>query len=153
MSVLGELSTMKQSTALYLGVFVFAFLAPGFLTAQVFWPHLLIEYDFWKSALLSIALTGPGLFVPFVFALIIKRALLEKSPSHAELYGDFSDWFLRLGVNNAFNYYLLVTLAYVLNWEVLTFLISLFLLAIVLGVLSEFFELYKVIKKSDADQQ
>lgn len=128
-----------------MGIFVFAFLAPGFLTAQIFWPHLLLEYDFWKTALLSVALAGPGFFVPFVFAVMLKRVLIEKSPAHAQQYGDYSDWLLRLGTNNAFNYYLLTTLAYIFRWEIQTFLIGIFILSIVLGILSEFFEIYKVL--------
>lgn len=146
MSLVGDLSTMKQSTALYIGVFIFSFLAPGFLTVQVFWPHLLIEYDFWKTSLLSIAISGPGFIVPFVIALIGRQVLIKKSPSHIQIFGDYSDWFVRLGINNALNYYTLTTAGYIFNWSIVYFLVALFVVAVVLGILGEFLYLYQVLR-------
>lgn len=150
MSLVTDLSAIKQSTALYAGVFVFAFLAPGFLTLQVFWPHLLIEYDFWKTALLSIAITGPGFIVPFVIALIGRQVLVRKSPSHVPHFGDYSDWYVRIGINNALNYYSLTSVAYILNWNVTSFLIAVFVAVVILGILGEFLHLYQAIKNPDA---
>ena len=117
---------------------------------QVFWPHLLIEYDFWKAALLSIAITGPGFIVPFVITLIGRQVLERKSPLHAAHLGDYSDWFVRLGTNNALNYYLLTSIAYFFSWNVTVFLVALFIAAVVLGILGEFLHLYQAIKNPDA---
>lgn len=133
-----------------MGVFVFAFLAPGFLTLQVFWPHLLIEYDFWKAALLSIAITGTGFIVPFVIAMIGRHVLAWKSPSHVVLFGDYSDWYVRLGINNALNYYALTSVAYVFNWNVTYFLVALFVAVVVLGILGELLHLYQTLNNPDA---
>ncbi|MBD9632283.1 hypothetical protein [Pseudomonas sp. PDM19] len=125
------LQRLTPNFFLYTAIFFFSFLAPGFLFWYIHTPELFLKIEFSKLIALSIAITAPTFFVPFVITGVIYKILKERIPEQIEGYGEQVDWYVRHGWTNALNMYLLVAIFYLFKAQGNTILLTIFLVIIV----------------------
>lgn len=109
------LGKITPTIALNTGIFVFSFLCPGFLLWFVVAPELIVQLDFLKLCVLSVAVSAPPFVAGYFMSLIIYSVLKHQKQVLLHHYGDHADWYVRHGVGNAFNMYTVVFLTYTFN--------------------------------------
>tara|TARA_R110000787_G_scaffold74331_1_gene165240 strand:- start:2167 stop:2637 length:471 start_codon:yes stop_codon:yes gene_type:complete len=142
MTVIDQLKGLNTKTSLAISLFFLGLLAPGFLTIYLFKPELLIALETTKLLLFSIAITAPGILLPFVFSLITTRIVQVQRPELAVRLGTHLDWYGVHAITNAFTFYLLLWLSYLFQFSFRAFLVS----VTVLLLFNSGFEVCRLIK-------
>ncbi|MCP1607681.1 hypothetical protein [Pseudomonas citronellolis] len=146
-----EIESLQRLTPnffLYTAIFVFSFLAPGFLFWHIHNPSLFLELDILKLAALSLAITAPTFIVPFFITSMIYRLLKHTIPDQIHGYGEQVDWYVRHGWSNSFNMYAMLALFYLFNANGKTILATI-LGVIVVNVTFEFILMIRFVKRPD----
>lgn len=106
------LGKLTPGLTINLGVFIFSFLCPGFLLWYIYYPELVKEFDFLKLCLLSVAVSSPTFVIPYALTAAMHRILIVQGVKGIEMYGDYVDWYLRHGLVNALNMYVIVAASF-----------------------------------------
>jgi hypothetical protein len=128
MSIVEQLKLINIPTATAAIILVFSIFAPGSLIIFYFDRALFLELDILKLLLLSIALTIPSLFIPYIIAIVAKghdRNFLQNISEHEHL-----DLLLEHGANSGTSIYLALTICFLFDLSFKLFIIIFALLAI-----------------------
>lgn len=92
------------------------------MTICLFKPDLFLALDTMKVVILSVALTAPGLFVPYFISVVSAKIICSIYPEAKENLGSHLDWFAVHAMINAFSFYLAIAVAYFLSLQFRVFL-------------------------------
>lgn len=145
---IGELNKVTPGVAVNLGVFAFSFLCPGFLMWYMYDPELVKSLDFLKLCVLSVAISCPTFVIPYSLTAVIRRVMCIAGVERIELYGDYVDWYLRHGMANALNMYVIIISVFLFDLEGGGIFVA-FCAAIGIGVLHEFLLMIFFIKNPE----
>ncbi|MFN3769040.1 MAG: hypothetical protein ACK4TD_11760 [Ectopseudomonas guguanensis] len=133
---------ITPNVAINIGVFMFSFVCPGFLLWYLISPDLFIKLDFLKLFVLGVAISAPTFFVPYMFSFICFLMMKKNGADRVELYGGPKSWYLRHGMNNAVNMYIVVALCYLFGTDGVRLFCFIMGMAI-FGVVQEIYNAFK----------
>lgn len=139
-----NIKDLNKSNVLLLSLFFIGVLAPGALTIFIFDRELFSGLDTAKLLLLSVGVSAPGIFLPYMISLISATVIKAVNPNLDGDTGSEVEWFGIHCLNNSINYYLSLWLSYVFGWPFHTFLYV--ITALVLGFSA--LEMYRIIKRA-----
>lgn len=143
---LESINKVTPTIASNLGIFLISFLCPGFVLIYVVSPDLFIAIDFLKLSVLAVSISCPTFIVPFIVTALFYRGLRLVDFDNIEYFGSPVDWYLRHGMTNALNMYLIVVLAAVFDLDVIALVVIAFLI-IVVNLCIDVFVCIRFIKK------
>jgi len=148
MNITDEVKKLDSSTATALAVFFICFIAPGFLTVFHFKRELFLDLVTVKLIILSISISAPGFFVPYLMTVITEAVLLHKDKINKGQIGTNVGWYRKHGINNAINIYIMLFISYVFSLSFIWF-VWFFIIGIISTSLFEIFHLIKMSEKPD----
>jgi len=142
MTFLKDIQNLNKVTVLSASLLFVGLIAPGLLTIYLFLRPLFVQIESAKLVLLALAITAPGLFVPYFLSTVAANVIRTMKPEAAERFGTPLDWFALHTATNGFNFYLSLLLAYMLRLRFVTFL----WIMIILLIISMIFEVCRLCK-------
>jgi hypothetical protein len=140
-----DLKELDLPIASNIAVFVFSFLAPGFLVVFLIKPELFIGLDFWKLLVLSLALTTPTFVFPLLVAASIYLTVLKSHPEEADGWGGPREWYLRLGFNNSCSIFVICLIVWSFGLGVRGF-VTCGAIATAMHIVGEFFLFWRFLR-------
>lgn len=110
-------NNITPNIALNTGIFIFSFLCPGFLIWFAVYPELIIQLDFLKLCVLSVAVSAPTFVAGYFMNIMIYSVMKHRNVDRLERYGDHADWYVRNGLGNALNMYTVVFFTYIFELD------------------------------------
>jgi hypothetical protein len=150
MSVIEELKHLDVGKAALAAVFFMGFLAPGFLTVFALNQEIFLAADFFKLAVLSVAITSPSFLFLFITTLVSERVAVSMSFLPKGRLGGFKDWFITHSVSNATIFYTVLLIRFIFGLTTTGFIYWLAsLLMVYVGI--EFFRVLKLGRSENFD--
>jgi hypothetical protein len=141
--MIAELKQLNHPIAFAIAAFFVGLVAPGALVLFIFKPELFESIDTAKLVILSVSLSGPGIFLPYMTTIIAVRAAQRiLRPLPTALFGSYLEWFVGQSLSNGVSMYLALTIAYIGSLTARTF-ITIFASLIALASLSEIFRVIR----------
>lgn len=133
---------VTPTAATNIGIFLLSFLCPGFLLLNLAVPNLVVELDFLKLCVMSVAISAPTFVLPYIFSASAYKVMWGIGFEQAGKYGGPVRWYITHGVNNALSMYVVVAFFCFLTPE----LKSVFYVILSMSVLNVLMELITIIR-------
>lgn len=115
MNIADEIKKIDSVSATAVATFFLSLLGPSLLVIFYFERDLFVTLDTIKLILLSISLSAPGIFIPYITTGITISVLKHSQKISDGQLGTAATWYQKHGFNNSINMYLSLFIVYVFS--------------------------------------
>lgn len=115
MNIAEEIKKIDSVSATAVATFFLSLLGPSLLVVFHFERELFTSLDTIKLILLSISLSAPGVFIPYITTGITISVLKHSKKISGGQFGSAATWFQKHGFNNSVNMYLSLFVVYIFS--------------------------------------